>query len=215
VYKMNDTINIVVPAVRHNMAERFMLNTHWPVIAVIHDDPELGVEWENAGASILECNKPTFAEKSNHAYKNSNSDWLLFVGEDVVFKKDWYASLFNYMRVYKVIGTNDLLYSGKQHSPHMLISREYIQNRGGSWDGPDKVFHEYIHNYTDTETRQLAIERKVWIYDHQCVIEHLHHANNKAEIDGVYEIGIGSHKQDKTKYLNRRTQAAAKQRPKR
>jgi predicted glycosyltransferase involved in capsule biosynthesis len=198
-----DILNIVVPAVRHGVAERFMENTDFPVYAVIHKDKVLAKEWSRAGAKILNSSGKTFAQKCNYAYEKTDAGWLLFIGEDVVFQDNWYKDLELFMTKYSVVGTNDLLHSSKERSTHLIISTDYIRNHGGSWDGPNKVFHEYIHNFTDTETVNLARKRKVWGYSQRCVIEHLHHINNKSQIDGVYRDGNDSFTIDKQEYNQR------------
>jgi hypothetical protein len=197
-----ETIGIIVPVTRPHCAETFMNNTQSPVYAICDDKPNIQA-WSAAGATIINTNLKTFAQRCNYAYTQTKEPWLLFVGEDVRFDPNWKVKSLKYLNRFGVIGTNDLYRSSYKHSPHLIISRKYIQNFGGSWDGPNIVFHNYIHNYPDTETIYLAQRRKVWGYNPEIIIEHLHHANNKAQIDGVYEIGNSSFNTDKEEYTQR------------
>src|SRR6188474_41427 len=130
---MTNLIDIIVPTMRPNMAKGFMENTDHFVFAVVHEDNyKLKEEWLRAGAIVLETDKTTFAEKCNRAYKVTNGKYLLFVGEDVKFQRGWSYPLDKY-EGYGVIGTNDLLYSNEHRAAHLIMTRQYIRESGGSW----------------------------------------------------------------------------------
>lgn len=208
-----ELLNIVVPALRHGMAERFMRNTMWPVIAVVHNNQNLAVEWKENGAQVLECKGKTFAKKCNYAYTQNDAAYTLYIGEDVAFPLNWSANLHKYVTATRpgVVGTNDLLYSDSTRSTHLIMSRQYIQNSGGSW-GTDVPFYEYIHNFPDTEAIAKAKSEDQWIYAPDIQIKHLHYQNagveqnEKLPLDKYYIQAQQTFNLDAQTYYKRRAQ---------
>jgi hypothetical protein len=73
------------------------------------------------------------------------------------------------------------------HATHWMISRDYIDTVGASWDGPGVVAHEgYRHWFTDDEIVVAAKQRGVFQMALGSVVEHLHPMTGKSEIDEVY-----------------------------
>lgn len=137
----------------------------------------------------------SFAEKINRGFEVSTEPWLFLVGDDVRFHKGWLDQAMQTARSTgkHVIGTNDLgnpaVLAG-HHATHMLISREYVEIEGASWDGPGVVCHEgYRHWFVDNEIVEAAKRRDEWAPCLASHVEHLHPYFGKAEMDAVYAIG--------------------------
>jgi hypothetical protein len=137
----------------------------------------------------------TFAEKVNFGYRSTAEPWLFLVGSDVVFHPGWLAAALVVAEQTgaRVVGTNDRGNSAVmagEHATHMLISRDYVDTDGASWDGPGVVCHEgYHHCYVDNEIVAVAKQRRTWASARDSVVEHLHPAFGKAAPDDVYELG--------------------------
>lgn len=149
----------------------------------------------------------SFACKANDGYRRTEAPWILIVGDDVRFERQWLTMAFDAGAPGRaqVIGTNDLgLQSRGELSPHLLIRREYVDERGASWDGPRVLCHEgYSHNYVDREIQAVAQQRGVYAFARRSVIEHLHHAASKAPVDATYQLGTATLAEDKALWKQR------------
>jgi hypothetical protein len=196
-------IAVVVPVMqRPHRAEPFMASLRETtdrarVYAVAHaeDEPTIAA-WLAAEANVLTTWTHSFASKVNHAYRNTGEPWLFLVGDDVKFHPDWADELIRAaeMSGAQVIGSNDLhnprVLRG-EHATHMMISRQYIAERGASWDGPGIVCHEgYGHCFVDDEIVTRARQQDgVFCSAKLAVVEHLHPVWGNGEVDAVYERG--------------------------
>jgi hypothetical protein len=187
-------------------------------------DAEEIAEVKKYGARALE-HPGTFAEKVNWAYHfltvddtwtaeaaeaQSQTPWILLVGDDVFFRPGWLDQAQDVARRYgaKVVGTNDLLNLRVQrgeHATHPLISREYIDTVGATFfDGPGIVVHEgYGHWYCDDEWTAAAKQRNVFQSALGSQVEHLHPMSGKAADDDVYRKGMETVEADKALFLSR------------
>lgn len=137
----------------------------------------------------------SFAEKVNRGFEISDEPWLFLVGDDVHFHKGWLDQALEVARTTgaRVVGTNDLgnpaVLAG-EHATHMLISREYVEKVGASWDGPGIVCHEgYRHWFVDDEVVAAAKQRGTWQMALGSIVEHLHPLFGRGEDDAVYRLG--------------------------
>lgn len=151
--------------------------------------------WQDAGAVTVWSDPISFAAKVNGGYHHTHEPWVFLTGDDVRFHPGWLDHAQQTARDTgaKVVGTNDLgnpkVMSG-EHAVHMLISREYIDEVGASWDGPGIVCHEgYRHNFVDNEIVVAAKQRGVWAPSLGSVVEHLHPLWGKGEMDDTYRKG--------------------------
>ena len=181
------------------------------VYAVVgHDDHETRSAWLVTEASTLSApGATTFSEKVNLAYSMTGEPWLFLTGDDVTFHVGWLDEL---LRVAaetgaRVIGSNDLANprsADGSHSPHMLISRQYIAEQGASWDGPGVVCHEgYRHMFVDDEIVTVAKQRGAFAFARDAVVEHLHPVVEKAEVDATYRLGWSYAEVDKSRFAER------------
>jgi hypothetical protein len=209
-------VAVVVPVLRRpHRAAPFMASllestNRAAVYAVVSvDDAESQSAWLAAGASALSSWQTTFPEKVNLAYEMTGEPWLFLTGDDVVFHIGWLDEL---LRVAaetgaQVVGSNDLANPRSEdgsHAPHMLISRQYIAERGASWDGPGVVCHEgYRHMFVDDEIVTVAKQRGVFAFARDAVVEHLHPVVEKAEVDATYRLGWSYAEVDKSRFAER------------
>lgn len=163
--------------------------------------------WRDAGARVLFCDRgTTFACKANYGYESTAEPWLLFVGDDVRFKRMW---LENALRAagdeFHLVSTNDLARNDLDKlAIHPLIRRTYIKDVGASWDGPGTVAHEgFRHWFVDMEWSQAAIDRGVYTYAPDSVVEHLHPLWKKSAMDDVYKLGMSHRIKDQRLYDTR------------
>jgi hypothetical protein len=181
------------------------LVTVYAVVDASDGDTE-ALAWVRAGARVIDFygdGRPgTFAEKVNDAYKQTDEPWLFLVGDDVQFYPGWLDQAQHAARDgAHVIGTNDLhnpLVLKGEHATHLLVRRNYVDERGASWDGPKVVCHEgYRHMFVDNEVVETAKQRKVWAFAHHSKVEHLHPLWGLAEGDETYRLGAAAFEQDK------------------
>ena len=198
-----ELFNIVVPVVRHGMAKTFMPNTVFPVHAVVYEDDELAEEWLAEGAEIIQSKGHTFAQKCNQAFEETNYEYTLYIGEDVEFEPDWYRDIHEYFGIAGVVGTNDLLYANELRSAHLIVSRQYVLDFGGSWDGKGILFHDYIHNFVDTETIAKARGSGQWRYAPNIIIKHNHPDTGRVAVDEVYTTALNTFNIDRLDYQAR------------
>lgn len=174
------------------------------------DDDDTEQAWREAGATIITGSATTFAEKINAAFRMTSEPWVFIAGDDVHFHPGWLDHTQHIADLYqaKVIGTNDLGHPkvmAGEHATHMLIDRAYAEETGASWDGPGVVCHEgYRHWYVDDEIVTAAKQRGVWAMALGSIVEHLHPAWGKAEMDEVYKLGQKDTKADHRRFVGRR-----------
>lgn len=156
----------------------------------------------------------SFAKKINAAYPHTDSPWLKVVGDDCRFRPGWLDQSQLVARLYgaKVVGSNDQsnprVMAG-DHATHWMVSRDYIDTEGASWDGPGVFAHEgYRHWFVDDEIVIAAKMRGVFQVALGAVVEHFHPMVGKAEMDEVYEKNDRYSSQDRDLFKKRVRQYA-------
>lgn len=190
------------------------------------DDDETINAIHRCGGDVLR-HSGTFAQKINKAHhwlatqlREARSPWVFLAGDDVRFRPGWLDHAQDVARRYKaqVVGTNDLAnprVMRGEHATHMLISVDYIDQQGASWDGPGTVCHEgYHHWFVDDEIVTVAKQRKVWQSAIGAEVEHLHPMVGKAPDDEIYTLGSSRSQEDEHLFnLRVKRYAAAKAGP--
>jgi hypothetical protein len=212
---VND-IAVIVPVLRrsHRAApfmESLRASTDNATVCAMATDGDLdtGSAWTAAGASVYFSPRTTFSEKVNYAYDVTGRPWLFLTGDDVTFHPGWADELLRVASTTgaQVVGSNDLANPRSEdgsHSPHMLISRQYIADQGASWDGPGIVCHEgYRHMFVDDEIVTVAKQRGVFAFAKDAIVEHLHPVVEKAEVDATYRLGWSYAEVDKSRFAER------------
>lgn len=223
-----EEVAIIVPVAQRDNARTFLTSLGESLtpkqrdqvrIYVMADDGDLLTSdaWEpqySGGAAVIDEHRylremGSFAEKVNRGYGISTEPWLFLVGDDVKFHKGWLDQAMQTARATgkSVIGTNDLgnpAVQAGEHATHMLISRDYIDKVGASWDGPGVVCHEgYRHWYVDNEIVLAAKQRGEWAPCLASHVEHLHPLFGKGKTDEVYRIGQAAAETDAALFKSR------------
>lgn len=152
-----------------------------------------------------------YAKKINLGYRVTTEPWLFQAADDLEFHRGWDSKALNVAWKHPgagVIGTNDMGNPKVKRgllSTHSLISRTYIDERGGSLDGPGVVLHEgYAHNFVDEELCGLARARGAFQFSTRSKVEHLHPHWRKGELDETYERGLEDFAADRKLFARRR-----------
>jgi hypothetical protein len=130
-------------------------------------------------------------------------------GDDVVFHDGWLEPVLVAFRdpVVQVVGTRDLspITADGSHVTMPALRRAYIEGIGAAWNEPGSCFHEgYHHNYSETETWQLAQHRGVAKFVPESIIEHRHPDWGTREPDATDAKGGQANKQADHELFNRR-----------
>jgi len=194
------TVAVIVPVLnRPAAAAPFMASweASGPAGSVVYavTDPEdtaTRQAWFEAGAVVLTSDRgSTFAEKANYGLEATLEPWLLLVGDDVQFHPGWLPAILAAGELGPVVSTNDLARPDLDTlAIHPAFSRDYLLQRGASFDGPGLIAHEgYRHWYVDREWSFLALERGALVYAPDARIEHRHPIYGTAPMDATYALG--------------------------
>lgn len=220
-----DEVAVLVPvAQRPRNAAAFMaslrastgLATAYPICD--EDDVDTIAAWEAAGAHPLVVNyedgsggPASFAVKANRGVRLTDQPWLFLVGDDARFRPGWLDHAQHVARKWnaQVVGVSDggreQRTAAGEHAAHLLISRDYVETVGASWDGPGLACHEgYRHWYVDDEIVTAAKQRGVWQMAMGSIVEHLHPMFGTADTDPVYELGQSHAERDRALFAARR-----------
>lgn len=185
-----------------------------------YDDAEIDA-CEATGEQVVvvgfENGPGDFARKHNHVYRLHECPYILLGADDLEFEPGWdtFALAVAQRTNAGVIGTQDdanpLVKRGR-HSTHPIVSRDYIEEQGGTWhDGPGIVYHEgYGHQYVDTELCNCAQERGEWAFSHASIVRHLHpmypqRGQARTPMDDTYRQALGDAHADQQIYLERQS----------
>jgi hypothetical protein len=193
-------IAIVVPVMaRPKSAEPFMDSLaksgagdhHVYVVADRHDTRTIAA-WKRTAATVLIADRgPTFPNKCQQAYEQTDEPWILLTGDDVRFHPGWWqAARDAAVDGVSLISTNDLgnpYVASGELAIHPIIRRSWVDDHGASWDGPGSIVHQgYAHGWSDWEWSTKAHAEGAFVYAPDCVIEHMHPVWKRAEFDETY-----------------------------
>lgn len=156
-----------------------------------------------------EPGRADFAKKINYAYDAIVDEWYFQGATDLRFQERWASIALHIGERHGVgvVGTNDLGNPSVQrgnHATHILFSRAYIEEHGGTYDGSGKVFSEvYDHQFVDTEFVQTAQLRGQFKPSLDSVVEHLHPNWGKSGMDSTYEKALRETSEDRRIYTDR------------
>lgn len=135
-----------------------------------------------------------WAATCNTLYQMTSEPYILCCGDDVLFHDGWLEAL--HAAGTPVVAPNDL----GDHplhgvlAQHPFMSRLYVQLYGVV-DRPDAIFHPYPHEFPDNEFTMCALARNMLSYQPAAILEHLHPAWGKANIDETYLLGLSKSKE--------------------
>lgn len=144
-----------------------------------------------------------------------SEQYVLPTADDVVFHEGWLETVLAVFEdpAVQVVGTDDLspATAGRTHATMPVLRRSYIEHPGAALDEQATVFHAaYRHNFVETETWQLALQRGVTAWAEGAVIEHLHHSWGGREADATDARGNEQGwAEDKALFRRRRDQWTA------
>lgn len=157
---------------------------------------------------IFNEGRGTYASCINIAHKQTDEMFFFCGADDLNFHPRWLEEALSRMtQGIEVVGTNDLynpdVLKGT-HATHYLVRRTYIKKYSGVIDEPNTVLYDYDHNYTDTEFIETAKARGCFMSCPASIVEHLHWAWGKAQMDETYQKGNRNAQQDKRVYEERK-----------
>lgn len=200
---MSDVV-VVVPVMRRpKNATKFMSSIRKAtpegvatVVAVCDDDDhETRRAWERRDATVLRAERGrTFPNKVQHAYLNTSESWILLVGDDVEFQLGWWDAAMAVADGHALISTNDCgnpYVTTGELAIHPIMRRTWVDESGGSWDGPGHIAHEgYTHGFVDWEWSTKARDEGMFVFASDCVVKHMHPVWQRGKWDSVYSEGI-------------------------
>lgn len=150
-----------------------------------------------------------FARKINHGFANTDSEFVFMGADDIEFTPRWDDVALRMMRGrIGVVATNDKAnrqVMRGEFGTHCLISRAYIDEHGGTFDGePGVVLYEgYDHNFVDRELCEAAKRRRAFAYAAHSVVHHHHPLWRTAPWDRTYRKALARFHEDQTLFLER------------
>lgn len=207
-----ELVAVVVPALRERNRARLLES-----FAATTDDR---VAFMLCGEELPDNAKPasTYAENVNRLVSSapSNADWVLVVGDDVEFKPGWFEAAQALSDRFDVIGTNDSEpgrvrnpeVAAGRHADHFFVRRSYIEELGGSLDGPGTLMPTvYKHWFVDKEVIGLAKARGVFGMAMDSVVVHHHPGYDGDEAaraaDPTYMAAVDGSEADRKTFLKR------------
>jgi glycosyltransferase involved in cell wall biosynthesis len=150
--------------------------------------------------------KGEYQKAINYGYKNTKEPFIFCGADDILFTKGWEEKLLNIMEDEKIMvtgGIDDWVCSGSGvHTSHPLIRRTYIDDIGCPQGYKGYIYNpNRQHYHIDIELEQVAWHRGVIKICKECVIEHNHFFNKKAEKDSTYDRSYQLIKSDTEHYL--------------
>lgn len=147
-----------------------------------------------------------YARKIQVGYDSWMGDrvpYVLCAADDLRFHPRWDTAALTLFEQYDVgvVGTNDLanpqVKAGK-HATHPIVSRCYIDSRGGFVDGEGQIYFDgYDHQFVDVELVETAKARGCFAHAHESHVEHLHPLfNHSVSTDATYRKGRAKGKDD-------------------
>jgi glycosyltransferase involved in cell wall biosynthesis len=213
-------IDVLVPVLNRpanvaSLVESFLSTTS--ALGEIHflctpgDDAQIAA-CEESGQHVIVVGWPArkhdYALKMNYGFRQTERPFLLLAADDVTFTPGWGEAALECAGEYGVIGTNDMasahVMSGRS-STHPLVRRSYIEEYGGSYDGPGVLIHPgYDHNFSERELIDIAKKRKQWVFCKRSVIKHRHPLWKTEEWDDTYRKAMKNFHRDFRLFNHRR-----------
>jgi glycosyltransferase involved in cell wall biosynthesis len=141
---------------------------------------------------------------ANTGYQMTNEPFLIVANDDFNFHQDWDVPALAKMedKNIGVVGLNDGSNTG--FTAITLVRRAYIEQQSGCIDTPNVLYYPgYNHNYVDTEFSATAKKRGAFVACPEAVVEHMHWAFGKAQLDPTYEKSNATSQADSITFGNR------------
>ena len=168
---------------------------------------------EETGARVIVAKWPAgpgdYSKKINEGFRLTDSDYILNGADDIEFAAKWDTIALNMMRGrVRVVATNDKAnrqVMRGEFGTHCLISREYINTRGGTYSQePGVVLYEgYDHNFVDRELCDLAKSRRAFAFASRSIVRHRHPLWRTASWDPTYRKALKEFTADQRLFAER------------
>lgn len=174
----------------------------------VGDDEEIRAV-EDAGAEYRLLDNPPasgqYAKKINLGFRETENEWLFLVADDVRFYPQWASiALRHDVSVISVNERHNSMVRQGLLAVHPLVKRTYIEECGGSLDGPGTIYHEgYSHNFVDCELSVIARARKEFVFERRSIVQHMHPGFGRGEHDYTYEVGFRDWEEDQALFCKR------------
>lgn len=169
------------------------------------DDEEIAAVEESGERYLIvdwTPEKSDYTKKMNLGFRSTENPFVLLGSDDIDFKPGWDKEALAVAEKTGagVVATNDCANPGVKRGifgTHCLVRRSYVEQEGGSFDGPGYLMHEgYDHNWCDRELCDLAHARGQYAFAEKAHIVHRHPNWGSAEMDSTYRKGLSSFRID-------------------
>jgi hypothetical protein len=156
-----------------------------------------------AGGEILCKLDGGYAQKINMGVRLTNEPLVFLGADDLIPGEGWFENALAYMHDgIEVVGVNDMIQRGRQHSTHFLITRRYAKMPTIT-DEPGPLCEIYDHSCVDDELIATAKYRNAYAYAADAHVTHLHPDNGTAVIDDTYRRGRRNLRDDRRIWKSR------------
>lgn len=178
------------------------------IVFVVEKDDEESIEMGRSLDAITLINQRSrnFGGAINTAVRTLTHNYFFGASDDFLFHDNWLPPLMKMSNYFGMVGANDLgnpQVSNGQLAVSYLIKRSYIPKACIGYPD-DLLFEGYLHNFTDTELTETAIYNSEYAYCADSVVEHMHPAWGKSEVDSTYSLQDGTWEPDTRLFYSRR-----------
>lgn len=168
------------------------------------DQPEISAI-EEAGGEILFSLQANYAGKINTAVKFTKEPLIFLGADDLVPGEGWFEKALAYMHDgVEVVGVNDMIQRGRQHTTHFLMTRHYAELPVITGErGP--LAEVYHHSCIDDELIATAKHRNAYAYAPDAHVTHLHPDMGTASLDDTYRKARRNIAEDRRIWKSRKT----------
>lgn len=132
------------------------------------------------------------------AARDPEAQYFVLGADDLAWRPGWLDAVMKVSAGAGYIGLNTLEYEDRACT-HYVLSRDFIVNvLGGVLIPPP-----YKHCYSDKEVFERAKKAGAFVYCKDAVVEHLHPAHGKADMDETYTAATAYDAEDRETYYKR------------
>lgn len=206
-------LDIIIPTFkRPHSLERVSKNAHdntqcehTLTFVVEPDDKESIDKITELGENLLISKYPgNHTGAANTGYEETKEPFFIVANDDFNFHPNWDVPALAKMedKSIGVVGLNDG--KSQRFTTITLVRRDYIKEHSGVMDIPNTLYYPgYNHNYVDTEFSNTAMKRNMFAICPESIVEHMHWAFGKAQMDETYDKSNKTASQDAHTYSQR------------
>ncbi len=197
-----------LPAVSSNIHNNTVTEHEIIFVVEAEDIDSLETVRELPDRLHVNTHKAGYPGAVNSAFEAGVGEYFYTGADDLNFHPGWDQKVLAVMKNGTMVAsTNDLVnpqvLAGVQ-ATHIFISRQYVEERGASWnEPPGVVFHEGYGRGPDCEVATLAIMRDVFAPCLDSIVEHMYFDIGKRFRDATDELCISRGVDDQQLCYNR------------